>query len=169
MLLQPIPKQSNSRIIPWRYRYLCPSRMVKLSQVQASNAQVGESNHIKTAVFVGATSGIGRAALTELVAASEKRHGLRIYVVGRSNTTAATTEHLNTLRQKGTAELVYLEGDVSLLAEVKRLCDELKKRESSLDLLYLSAGYVPFSGRVGMSYSVAMLDLFTSQPRVNRC
>jgi hypothetical protein len=48
------------------------------------------------------------------------------------------------------AEIVWLEGQVTLLAEVKRFCIEIKSREESIDLLFLSAGFLPFAERQGI-------------------
>ena len=58
---------------------------------------------------------------------------------------------LHTLNPR--AEIISLGGQVSLLAEVKRLCDDFKRKETSLDLLFLSGGYLPFGGRTGMFHS----------------
>ncbi len=50
-------------------------------------------------------------------------------------------------RSNNKATIIYLEGKVSLLADVKRLCGEIKKRESSVDAVFLSSGYIPYDGR----------------------
>ena len=46
---------------------------------------------------------------------------------------------------------MFVEREVSLLAEVKRVCNDIKAKESSLDALFLSAGYIPFGGRESWS------------------
>jgi NAD(P)-dependent dehydrogenase (short-subunit alcohol dehydrogenase family) len=106
----------------------------------------------RVAVFVGATSGIGRAALAELVRAAVNHGSLRIYVVGRKESAATTQPFLDSLSTlNATADIIWLEADVSLLSEVARICRDISHREKSLDLLYHSAGYVPFGGRIRMS------------------
>jgi hypothetical protein len=42
--------------------------MVSLPEIRASNAQIDEGNLPRLAVFVGSTAGIGKAALTSLIA-----------------------------------------------------------------------------------------------------
>lgn len=45
------------------------------------------------------------------------------------------------------ATLVWIEGEVSLLAEAKRVCEEIKGREERVDLLFMSTGFAPLGGR----------------------
>ncbi len=72
-------------------------------------------------------------------------------MVGRKETVVAANAFLDGLRAAAPGvELIWIEGEVALLADVKRICGELAGRETALDMLYLSAGYVPFSGRAGM-------------------
>jgi hypothetical protein len=42
------------------------------------------------------------------------------------------------------AEIVWIEGEVSHLADTKRICDLIKSKESRIDLLFLTAGYAQF-------------------------
>jgi NAD(P)-dependent dehydrogenase (short-subunit alcohol dehydrogenase family) len=122
--------------------------MVSLPEIRASNAQINEDNLPRLAVFIGSTAGIGKAALTALVS---QKTSLKIYILGRNET--SHREFLRHLQQSNSqAEIVWLEGQVTLLAEVKRLCIEIKSREESIDLLFLSAGFLPFTGRQGIYY-----------------
>ena len=120
--------------------------MVSLSLVRAANARITALTYATTAVFVGGTSGIGRATLVEL--ARRKTTGLKVYIIGRS---AAASEglmsQLRSINPKG--DFIFLEAQVSLLSDVKRVTDEIKARETSLDLLWLSMGALPFDGRKG--------------------
>lgn len=120
--------------------------MPTLTRVRASNARLKTSNLPRTVVFVGATDGIGKAALTELVSLGCP---LKIYVVGRN---AAIHEpqmtHLRALNSM--VEIIYLEGQCSLMTESKRLANEIATREQEIDALFLSAGFVPFTGRQGL-------------------
>ncbi len=123
---------------------------VTRQQVQASNARIDAESYPRTAVFVGGTSGIGEAALQELSLVGKSKWAARIYVIGRQESASRVNESLDRLRaQNPDVDLIWTVGDVSLLAEVKRICTELKEKEKSLDLLFLSAGYAPFGGREG--------------------
>lgn len=121
--------------------------MVSLTEVRASNAALTPSTIPKTALFVGATSGIGKYTLTELVSLNLPT---KCYVVGRKASEPAMRPVLEALRRKNTqVELVWVEAEVSLLSEVKRVCDFIKENEERLDLTCLTAGYAPFGGRNG--------------------
>jgi NAD(P)-dependent dehydrogenase (short-subunit alcohol dehydrogenase family) len=123
--------------------------MVSISAVRAINAEVATLTSYITAVFVGSTSGIGRATLLEL--AKIKTNGLKVYIVGRNpGNQKQLLDELGKLNPKG--EFIFLEGQITLLCDVKRVCDEIKSREQSLDILWLSAGALPFDGRKGEVY-----------------
>jgi len=122
-------------------------------QIQASNIRIDAGSYPRTAVFVGGTSGIGEATIRELVKAGTKdKSPIRIYIIGRKESAERTNKSLDKLRaQYPHTELIFTQGDVSLLGDVKRLCTELKEKEKSLDLLFLSTGYSPLGGREGKS------------------
>lgn len=123
--------------------------MVKLSLVQASNANIKATFPSPTALFVGATSGIGESALKSFVKDSEKP---TIYLVGRSQSAAAgIIEVLKTSNAGGTYN--YIQSDVSLLANVDTVCDQIKSKEKKLDLIVLSPGFLTFEGRNGTDIS----------------
>jgi NAD(P)-dependent dehydrogenase (short-subunit alcohol dehydrogenase family) len=116
-----------------------------LSEIKATNSRLTAENAPRTAVFVGATSGIGKATLTRLVA---QQTPIKIYVIGRN----AVKQQLFLEQLQGSnskADVIFLEGEVSLMVEVKRVCDKIKGKESSLDALFLSTGYIPWGGREG--------------------
>ena len=104
--------------------------MVTLSQVRANNAAL-VNNDSTVAVFVG-VSGIGGFALLAL-ASTFCEHGkkLRVYVIGRS------TEKINGMIaecQKRCLEgrFVFVQaGDLALLRDVDRVCEELVKVEGT--------------------------------------
>ncbi|KXH42285.1 hypothetical protein CSAL01_11561, partial [Colletotrichum salicis] len=119
--------------------------MVTRAQVQHSNAALTAQTAPRTAVFFGGTSGIGKLTLIELVSLG---HPIRVYIAGRKATEPAIRPVLEDLRQKNPrAELVWVEAEVSLLAETRRVCEVVKEKETSLDFLCLTAGYAPFGGR----------------------
>ncbi|OJZ82075.1 hypothetical protein ASPFODRAFT_51765 [Aspergillus luchuensis CBS 106.47] len=117
--------------------------MTSLAAIRASNAQLTSATLPKIAVFVGATSGIGRATLTQF---ANKGYPLKAYIVGRNEEEFKPV--LSELRasNKG-AELIFLEGQISLMAVATRLTDEILRCEEHIDLLFLSAGFLPFLGR----------------------
>lgn len=124
--------------------------MVSLTEIRSSNARIvkikgPQSQLPDVAVFVGGTAGIGKATLTALV---NCKTSVRIYIIGRNG--VANAAFLDQLRQwNPLAEIVWLEGQVTLLAEVKRVCERIKGREEHIGLLFMSAGYMPFGGRDG--------------------
>lgn len=94
------------------------------SIIKASNASITETTAPKVAVFVGATAGIAKAALTLLVS---KQTPIKVYVAGRDG--KRHEPYLQELRALNPqASLVWLEGKVSLLSEIRRLCDESIER-----------------------------------------
>ncbi|KAF7590842.1 hypothetical protein BBP40_002311 [Aspergillus hancockii] len=47
--------------------------------------------------------------------------------------------------------MIFLRGQASLMAETKRLIDEISILETHIDLLFLSFGFLPFLGRQGIN------------------
>jgi len=119
--------------------------MVSSKEIRASNALINDATGPRVAVFVGGTSGIGKYTVKALVAAGTS---MRIYLVGRKSSeerTRAFIQELSGINPK--AEVIWTEGEISLLAETKRVCDVIKRKESRVDLLFLTAGYAPFGTR----------------------
>ena len=121
------------------------SQMVSISEVKASNARISKDTAPHTAVFTGGTDGIGKATLTRLVAT---KLAIRVYIIGRNSKTH--TPFLDELRKSNDqADIIWLEGQISLLSETKRLCDIIKARETSIDILFMSAGFIALGERTG--------------------
>ncbi|KAK1833535.1 hypothetical protein QBC39DRAFT_302288 [Podospora conica] len=123
--------------------------MPPYASILASNALLSPSptNNptARIAVFAGATSGIGKHTVRALVATGARS---RIYIIGRpsaAETMGPFFAEMHALNER--AILVWTEGEISLLAEVRRICDEIKAKEPVIDLLFLTAGYAPFGGR----------------------
>lgn len=124
--------------------------MVNISLIRQSNGQIDELSAPNVAVFVGGTSGIGKITLAELAGLETK---LKVYVIGRKETEASFKSFLQKLRQANSkADIIWVEGRVSLLSDVKRICDKIKTLESKIDLLFLTTGYPPFSGRSSINF-----------------
>lgn len=123
--------------------WFAPSDGIGIAQVTAANALLTPETTPRVVVFLGATSGIGRAALEDLVSRGSP---VRAYVIGRD---AARCEPW--LRGLGAgnpaAELVFLEGQAALLGDVSRLCRVVASREEAVDAVVCSAGYLPLNGR----------------------
>lgn len=93
-------------------------------------------------LFMGATSGIGKSALETFAANADSAH---VYSVARPASAISHKEIIKTLNQSNTYEVI--EGDVSLISEVDRIADMVARKESKLDILFLSAGFMAFEGR----------------------
>ncbi|TGO84281.1 hypothetical protein BPOR_0524g00010 [Botrytis porri] len=120
------------------------SIMVAINAVQASNAAFkAKGTPGMVAVFAGATSGIGMGTLKAFI---KYANAPKAYIIGRSESAAGHL--LNDLRLSNpSATLNFLEGEISLIREVDRLCDEIKRKEEKVDIVFMSAGYLSFDGR----------------------
>jgi len=113
--------------------------MVAIEAVRAANNSI--SSQSLTAVFVGATSGIGLAAIEALLKSTRSS---RIFIVGRSPSKFALT--LGKLQDLNTsAKLIFIEAQVSLLKDVDRVCATIKAQELAIDLLWVSQGGLSLS------------------------
>lgn len=110
--------------------------MVSLSDVLASNARIPSSLPSGlVAVFIGGTSGIGEITVKTFAKYARKP---RVYIVGRSQEAAdRILAECAALNPEG--QFSFLKADVSLIRVVDELCDQIKAKESSLNLLFLSA------------------------------
>lgn len=113
--------------------------MVSLTDVQSSNANIANTLPAGlVAVFVGATSGIGEATLIEFARSARSP---RAYFIGRSQEAAARiTAECRQLNPEG--EFIFIQADVSLIRNVDEVCRELKNKEKSIDLLFMSCGSI---------------------------
>ncbi|KAI5462034.1 hypothetical protein BGZ63DRAFT_354472 [Mariannaea sp. PMI_226] len=120
--------------------------MVSLDIVRAANAQLPSMlpNHL-VALFVGATSGIGLSTLQQFVRATDDKQPT-IYVVGR-NAKAALPIIADLRQSNPSAKISFIEQDISLVRNVTKVVDEIKRYETKLDFLFLSSGFIPFEGR----------------------
>jgi len=121
--------------------------MVSITEVRASNASLSNNTKAATAVFVGATSGIGLATLQAFAKHIPNPTAL---IIGRSESGfAPELASLHSLNPKGT--FTFLEADVSLLANIDAVCERvntvLQGKGEKIDFLFLSQGYISFAGR----------------------
>ena len=116
--------------------------MVSLDDIRLSLDTLARRSLV--AVFVGGTSGIGEATLKALCS----RGNHRVYIVGR-NKSAATSIITSCRDSNPNCQVEFLQQDVSLLRDIDRLCEALSQRESAIDLLFMSQGYLSVRGRNG--------------------
>jgi len=139
--------------------------MVKLATITAANTAFIKAQPL-TAVFVGATNGIGEFTVRELC----KTHGndgpgLNIIIVGRKGKAAQIImDECKTICSAAEFHFVQA-GDISLLCSVDKACNEIKEilgaaKAPGIDILVQSQGRVEFGGRIGMfSLSPCRLQL----------
>ncbi|KAI1267992.1 hypothetical protein F5Y18DRAFT_415511 [Xylariaceae sp. FL1019] len=109
-----------------------------MSEAKASNGRITKEIAPQTAVFTGGTDGIGKATLIRFVATKVP---MRVYVVGRNGDRHKSfLEELR--RSNDQADIVWVEGQIALLAEVQRISEVIKARETSIDILFMSAGFI---------------------------
>jgi hypothetical protein len=116
--------------------------MPSLPTIRLANTSLPPSALPLTAVFASATSGL---AFLTLRALSLRFHPFKAYVIGRAASSAAF--HAAVADLPSSTEIVYLEAELSLLAEAKRVGDVIAAKETRIDLLMLTTGYAPFNGR----------------------
>lgn len=116
--------------------------MVDLSHVRESNSRAGtvlEPGLV--AVFIGGTSGIGEYTLRQL--AKYVKNG-RFYIVGRSQE-SATRIIKETSEIGAEIRVEFIQADVSQLKAVDDVCRQLSKKETSINLLFMSQGSMGFN------------------------
>ncbi|KAI9841549.1 MAG: hypothetical protein M1838_003514 [Thelocarpon superellum] len=114
--------------------------MVSLKAVRESNAKLKATCAEQVALFVGATSGIARQALTEYA-----RHSARpkIYVVGRNDAALAQlVEELAQINADGS--YMPIKAEIALLKNVDGVCEQVKAKETQLHLLLMAPGYLKY-------------------------
>jgi NAD(P)-dependent dehydrogenase (short-subunit alcohol dehydrogenase family) len=138
--------------------------MVPYKEIQASNTLINDETAPRIAVFVGGTSGIGNLTIRALVATGASS---RIYLIGRKSSEVrmhAFILELHAINPK--AEVIWMEGEVALLAETKRVCEAIKSKESRVDLLFLTTGYAPFGTRMETSEGLEIAQSLEYYSRV---
>ncbi|KAG9231317.1 hypothetical protein BJ875DRAFT_123238 [Amylocarpus encephaloides] len=94
-------------------------------------------------MIVGGTSGIGEFTLKAFV---QNTISPRVYIVGRSAPAAERIiEECKSLNADGKVE--FIPANVTELAEVDRVCQEIENREKKINLLVQSQGNLTFAGR----------------------
>jgi short chain dehydrogenase len=117
--------------------------MVAIQAIRKSNARIAELPEGLVALFLGATSGIGQSTLIQFAKYAVQP---RIYIVARrASATRELLEELHKENLEGTYTVI--EKDVSLICETSDVVEFVKTRETKLDLLFESVGFISFTGR----------------------
>lgn len=119
--------------------------MVALQTIRQSNARISDLPERLVALFLGGTSGIGRSTLLQFATHANRP---QIYIVARPTSASATTKLLEELRERNPkATYTVIEKDVSLITQTDDVVEFVKTRESKLDILFASVGFISFTGR----------------------
>ncbi|KQO17345.1 SDR family NAD(P)-dependent oxidoreductase [Paenibacillus sp. Leaf72] len=94
------------------------------------------------AVITGATSGIGQIAAMDLA-----KRGMKLALTARSRERAEeTARRINEVAPH--SEMVFFYGDLSIMADVKRIGEEIKSTYPKIDVLVNNAGLHAFKQRI---------------------
>jgi NAD(P)-dependent dehydrogenase (short-subunit alcohol dehydrogenase family) len=116
--------------------------MVSLKVLRAHNTSLKTLSPNLVAVFVGGTSGIGLSTAREFV---RNTHSPHVYLIGRNSSEA--TRIISELQSLNAAsKLSFIQSDTSLLKNVDAACEEIKARESKVNLLFMTIGQLTTQG-----------------------
>ncbi|SFE64259.1 Short-chain dehydrogenase [Paenibacillus algorifonticola] len=100
------------------------------------------TNSNSVAVITGATSGIGQIAAIDLA-----KLGMKLVLTARSRERAEeTSRRINEAAPN--SEVVFFYGDLSVMADVKRIGEEIQSAYSQIDVLVNNAGLHAFKQRI---------------------
>ncbi|KAK6003802.1 hypothetical protein QM012_009573 [Aureobasidium pullulans] len=111
--------------------------MVALEIVRASNQEIASTLPSGlVAVFVGATNGVGEATVRQF---AKYASAPRVYLIGRSEEAGARiVKECKALNTQG--EFTFIGKDTSLIRNVDEICEEIKRKEKAVNLLFLTIG-----------------------------
>ncbi|KAK3725543.1 hypothetical protein LTR37_000513 [Vermiconidia calcicola] len=127
--------------------------MASFNDVLAANEALRTRFESVTAIFTGATHGLGLATLRAFTKHIPKP---RAIIIGRSRERFENELRELQLLNPG-AKFQFIESELSLIRAIDTLCGQLRTELSSqsVDLLYMSHGYAPVEGR---KYTIEGLD-----------
>lgn len=111
--------------------------MVALEAIRASNERIAKTLPAGlVGVFVGATNGVGETTVRQF---AKYVQSPRVYIIGRSQEAGdRITKECKALNPKG--EFTFISRDTSLMRNVDEICEDLKQREKSINVLFLTIG-----------------------------
>jgi hypothetical protein len=119
--------------------------MASISEIIKVNETLPSRYESATAVFTGATQGVGLGTLQAFVKHIPKP---RAIIVGRSR--ERFEDEMNRLRSiNSSGEFIFIEGELSLIKDVDAIYEQIKQylAGTKVDLLCMSQGYAPLEGR----------------------
>ncbi|KAK4891890.1 hypothetical protein LTR27_009589 [Elasticomyces elasticus] len=139
--------------------------MVALGVIEASDARIKTRPPGLDAVFVGATNGVGETTSKQFCKYAVRP---RVYFVRRSREVGGRIkQECEALSPEGT--FVSIQRETSLMRNVDAVCEEIKNKEESVSLLFLSVGTLQVDGttfedKIHMGdFEAAKLGLMTKQ------
>ncbi|KAI2601734.1 hypothetical protein GGR54DRAFT_71250 [Hypoxylon sp. NC1633] len=119
--------------------------MVSLTTIRTANINFADAHRHETGrvcVFAGATSGIGAGTLESL---ARMLRAPIFYIIGRSaERFTSQRSELQTLNPD--SDIVFLEAQFYLLADVDAACEQIAEEQQAVDYLYMSPGLIPVNG-----------------------
>ncbi|THV99361.1 hypothetical protein D6D24_06291 [Aureobasidium pullulans] len=111
--------------------------MVALETIRASNSRIASTLPSGlVAIFVGATNGVGEATVRQF---AKYASAPRVYLIGRSQDAGTRiVNECRALNAKG--EFTFISKDTSLMRNVDEICETIKQKEKSVNLLFLTIG-----------------------------
>ncbi|THY41927.1 hypothetical protein D6C99_07643 [Aureobasidium pullulans] len=111
--------------------------MVALETIRASNSRIASTLPAGlVAIFVGATNGVGEATVRQF---AKYASAPRVYLIGRSQDAGTRiVNECRALNAKG--EFNFISKDTSLMRNVDEICETIKQKEKSVNLLFLTIG-----------------------------
>ncbi|KAF2229514.1 hypothetical protein EV356DRAFT_455682 [Viridothelium virens] len=129
--------------------------MVVLEAIRASNKRIATTfPQGLVAVFVGATNGVGEATVLQF---AKYVPSPRAYLIGRSQEAGIRiVNECKALNPEG--EFTFISKDTSLMRNVDEVCEDLKRQETSINLLFLTIGTMQTKIRTdeGLHYPAAL-------------
>ncbi|KAF2151230.1 putative short-chain dehydrogenases/reductase [Myriangium duriaei CBS 260.36] len=129
--------------------------MVALEAIRASNERIATTLPAGlVAVFIGATNGVGETTVRQFAKYAQSP---RVYIIGRSQEAGTRiTKECKELNPRG--EFTFISKDTSLMRNVDELCGDLKRREKTINLLFLTIGTLQRGIKTaeGMHYPAAL-------------
>lgn len=120
--------------------------MVDLKQIVEQNSQLKETGPEKpVGIFVGGTSGLGRATAYEFV---KNTRSPTVYVVGRNEASGEELiEQMKKANSSKDSKYYFLKHDTSSIKDCDKLCSIIRQKEQKVNLLYISSGILSVSKR----------------------
>ena len=119
--------------------------MVTVDVITENNLRFASQDHEgSVCVFMGATSGIGRATLDRM---TTMLRSSTFYVLGRDPSRQAEwLDQMKAQASQRSNKIVFIEAQVSLISGIDNACEQIKATEKKLDYLSMSSGGMPFAG-----------------------